>query len=343
MADDNNSNSDSPNKDDFNDQKAPIRQSSASSFTKISASKGIPDATPLVAVVFGPSMISNLTDCLQTSATDAISEAVSSLPLLGTSVSDEETTTVSLSGYHKLLHRLQSVYISNLDRFDVYAKRNIFSIPPGIKGSHQMQMLANFFLHASSSSSVNNEIMTTHSHTISPLQQLTQKGMEVPTLDQIPGQDQLQTLEQELEQARIQLNSAQEKGKLLRSHLAAMNKAVQLAETSSRGIKRMLMDEGNKSIHDTIQQVLSDKESLAVMQLEGRLLIDKLDNIKHSSSSNSCSGGMHDLQQANNFKKDSLVDSSKQLVEERCQAFRTQTIRTDEVTNLASLLKRGKK
>jgi hypothetical protein len=199
-------------------------------------------------------------------------------------------------------------------------------------------MLTNCFLHASSSSSANNE-MATLSHTTSPLQHHPQQGMEVPTLDQIPEQDQLQTLDQELEQARIQLNSTKEKGKLLRSHLDAVNKAVHLAETSSRGIKRMLMDEDHKSIHDTIHQVLSDKETLAVMQQEGKLLIDKLDNIKHSSSR----GAMLDLQQANNFKKDSLVDSSKPLVEERCEAFRTQTIRTDEVTNLASLLKRGKK
>lgn len=339
---DNNSNSFSggSKRDDCDDQVP----SSAGSL-KISASKGIPDAAPVVAdnfttVVFGPSTIPNLANCLQTSVTDAISEAVSSLPLLGTSsVTEEELTTNSPSGYHKLLNRLQSIYISNLDRFVVYAKRNIFSIPPSIKGSStQVQLLTNCFLHASSSPSANES--ATHSPTNSPPQPQTQKGMEVPSLDQIPGHDQLQALEQELEQARIHLKSAKEKGKLLRSHLDTMNKAVHLTETSSRGIKRMLLDEETNGIHETIQRIMSDKEKLAVMQQEGKLLMDKLDSIMHHSST---SGSTLDFQLANNFKKDSLVDSSKELVEERCEVFRTQKIKTDEVTNLASLLKKGKK
>jgi hypothetical protein len=205
-----------------------------------------------------------------------------------------------------------------------------------------VQQLTNCFLHASSSSYAHE--LETHSPTKSPpqpqqQQQQTQKGMEVPSLDQIPEHDQLQALEQELEQARMHLHSAKEKGKLLRAHLEATNKAVHLTETSSRGIKRMLLDDETNGIQETIQKIMSDKEKLAVMHQEGKLLSDKLDNIIQNSSTSS---GTHDFQLANNMKKDSLVDSSKELVEERCEVFRTQKIKTDEVTNLAALLKKRK-
>lgn len=325
----------------------PKTQSSTEAEEKLPLSNA-PPATALVGddfttVVFGPSMIHDLTNCLQTSITNAISEAVSSLPLLG-SASDEETTntTVTLSGYHKLLQRLQLVYMSNLDRFVVYARRNIFSVPPGInKGSNKVQILSDILLRTSSSTNnkiaSQTEMSATYPET---LRQPTEEGLALPTIEQIPGNDQMKTLDQELEQARSTLRSIKEQRKTLRSHLDSMNIALHLSEASTRGIKRILVEDDGATIHDTVKKIITDKEELATIQREGKVLSNKLDNLKQSSSQNSSSS--HDLQHSTNSKKCTLVDSSKSLVEERCEAFRTQKIRTDEVTNLASLLKKKK-
>ena len=52
----------------------------------------------------------------------------------------------------------------------------------------------------------------------------------MPTLDQIPGNDQREALDQELEQVRSTLSSLKERGKVLRSYLDAMNKTLHLSE-----------------------------------------------------------------------------------------------------------------
>jgi len=137
---------------------------------------------------------------------------------------------------------------------------------------------------------------------------------------------------------RSELRKAKRHGAKLRCRLDHVNRSLHLSEATSRGLKRQFQDVGNANgLRDTIQEVAITKEELATIYKEGKALIIKLDSLEQSDKvDEELESPVADVAAS----KQSLVDSAKPLVEERCEAIRMHNIRTDDAARLANLLKK---
>ena len=234
-------------------------------------------------------------------------------------------------------------YVLNLDRFVVYARRNLFSIPAR-KSSSAMQIISTFQQLSNSfcqrdpddgepTEVEQDQIIMTDATTPEQTSSLI-----VPGLHELPTNEEQQTMEDELEQMRSELRKAKRHGEKLRCRLDKVNRSLHLSEASSRGLKRVLQNLGDDDgLHDTIQEVASTKEELAMIQKEGKAMILKLESLERSDNVDEESESPAAVAAA---AKQSLVDGAKPLVEERCETIRMHKIRTDDAARLANLLKK---
>jgi len=310
-------------------------------------------------IIFGPSLLQELIDGIRTSLTNAVSEAVSSLPFLGESNSSANASSSSLpapsaagsdqgkdteipaaddsvnaSGYQKLTRRLRIAYESNLDKFVVYARRNSLSIPPKWK----VQIVSNFLSsddYDASSSASEGRIVETENRVAT--QARTEQPVDDVRAEQIPSDDQQQAIDDELEKLRSNLRAARIKGDVLRSRLDKVKRVLHHAETSARGIKRALDNSnvvGKDGLREAIIAVVTGKEELQALKMEGIELSSKLDSVRVVSEGQQ----MENTSDIGATAKHTLLDLAKPQ-ERRCEDL-LKNISADDAANLVSLLKK---
>jgi hypothetical protein len=255
------------------------------------------------------SVADSLTDHIDT----ALKAGVLTLPLM-----NDDTTNGTVTGTRseKLLAALRNVYWRNVDVFEVYAGRNIFSVgmyPP--KRRRAIEQLYN------SDGDNDNDAKEASSSSIkdkkSPLQDVSASKMNetandtannnskpsatstnanantsnsnsnlYPTPDQIPTAQEMADMTNECEQLREQLWQVQRRRNETVHAMNQLEVAEQLADMASSSMQESMDAEGNgiEQVHDSVTAAVVGSEGLEQLQATGKELVEKLEQEKRQRS-----------------------------------------------------------
>jgi hypothetical protein len=281
--------------------------SSTDAIDTINASMSVED---MDTALFG-SLNAEIADALTERIQAALAGTVQTLPLMDsgttatadtTTDADAATTSQGTSSTREevLLASLHKAYWRNVDVFEVYSQRNIFSL--GMYPSQQRRaQIADLYLHGdrdgvlaaaqeeiansppdaatavttSSNSSINNNII------IQPV--------AYPEKSQIPNAAQVQELRDEIAALRVQLRHVQSEKAAHRKQLREVEVAEQLADMAGHSLQEHVAVLG--SVHESVTAAVVGTQGLQALHGQGTQLLHDLQEEKRQRSANSDSGG----------------------------------------------------
>ena len=212
--------------------------------------------------LFG-SLLTELTDQVASNLTAALRGGIEKLPML--------------QDLESLLQQLQKHYDRNIDLFEIYCQRNLFSLqhfPP-----LQRQKITQIFMDSSWDPSIEDENeqeenpSSPHHHQHSSQQQ----SILLPTKAQIPSPSKLTTAEQELLGRQQHLNSLRERRVALEKRIRELAAARQLMDLAASST--MMLQEQNipNQVATTLQESVDTTKR---MQQQGKALAMRMQDLK---------------------------------------------------------------
>lgn len=184
----------------------------------------------------------------------------------------EAVTTLPGDDTTLLLEKLRRVYFRNVDIFESYLVRNIFTLE---NTPYKHKVVEAFFNQDASPKNTKENANNT-----TTLQQEEQQVEEYnyPSLDEIPTPEELLKLQESLAAKREEFKLARRK----RNELLAKIQHLSNARASVQGVVSTLED--HQVNHDTIQDVIGNKTELETLQAHAKQVHQELDNHKRTRS-----------------------------------------------------------
>jgi hypothetical protein len=284
-------------------ERATTTKNTTTKTTSSSAKNGLANED-IDTALFG-SLNASVADSLTDHIDTALKAGVLTLPLMN----DDSTVTGTRS--EKLLAALRNVYWRNVDVFEVYAGRNIFSVgmyPP--KRRRAIEQLYNSDdndndndaketsssatkqkkapLRDVSASKMNETADDTTNSTSKPNATSTTSNSNTlyPTPDQIPTAQEMADMTNECEQLREQLWQVQRRRNETVHATNQLEVAEQLADMASSSMQESMDTDGNgiEQVHDSVTAAVVGSEGLEQLQATGKELVEKLEQEKRQRS-----------------------------------------------------------
>jgi len=216
--------------------------------------------------LFG-SLATDLTDQLASNLTTALRKGIEKLPML------EDTQS--------LLQQLQKPYLRNIDLFELYCQRNIFSLqhfPP-----LQRHKIAQIYLDSTwdpSRFNTSEQQRVEEEESATTTQQQQQQPQLLPSKDQIPSPSKLQTAQQQLLGRRQHLDALRARRTALEKRVRELDAAQQLVDHWAA--TNALTDPNNN--HDGVPQAVASTlqagASATQLGTEGQALHQRMRDLK---------------------------------------------------------------
>jgi hypothetical protein len=286
------------------------------------------------------SMADTLTDRIDT----ALKAGVLTLPLMNDDTNNSRS--------EKLLAALRNVYWRNVDVFEVYAGRNIFSVgmyPP--KRRRAIEQLYNSDDNDSNSNSIDNQEASSSAIKLkkSPLRDVSASKMNetandapnsssskpsaistnnsnsnnsnsntlYPAPDQIPTAQQMTDMTAETESLREQLWQVQRRRNETEQAMNQLEVAEQLADMASSSMQESTSETGIDQVHDSVTAAVVGSEGLEQLQATGKELVEKLEQEKRQRSDGDEENDDDDVEMLNASKKKKEWTLEERYQEER--------------------------
>ena len=205
-------------------------------------------------VVFG-SLNGRIADAFADRIQAALSEGVQSLPLLYESTKGDA-----------LLAKLQKSYIKNVDIVEAYGERNICTLqmyPP----KHRQRITRAF---------LDKDHKSKKPKTSTTITELENPSYQYPAEEQIPSLEQSQSLQDELQALRAQLQAA----RLRRNALLVANTSKEVAQQATDQVSASLPLQELETIHTSVTAAVMGGQGLEQLQEQGKQALNKLENSK---------------------------------------------------------------
>jgi hypothetical protein len=270
--------------------------------------------------LFG-SLNASIADTLTDRIDTALKAGVSTLPLMNDSDANSTSTDTRSE---KLLGALRRIYWRNVDVFEVYAGRNVFSVnmyPP--KRRRVIEQLYNNHDNQDNDNQETSSLATTKINKSTPLQDLSASKMNetandtdnntnsessklindsttittnansnfYPTPEQMPTAQQMQDLTDETTKLREQLWQVQQRRNETVAAMKDFEVAEQLADMASTSMQETMeanakngTGTGIEQVHDSVTAAVVGSEGLEQLQAQGKELVEKLEQEKRQRS-----------------------------------------------------------
>jgi hypothetical protein len=304
--------------------------------------------------LFG-SLNASMADTLTDNIDKALKAGVLTLPLMNDDTNNSRS--------EKLLTALCSVYWRNVDVFEVYAGRNIFSVgmyPP--KRRRAIEQLYN----SDDSDSDNQETpLSATKNKKSPLQDISASKMNettsdtsnstnkpfadsttdasnsksnsnlYPTPEQIPTAQQMVDMTAETESLREQLWQVQRRRNETVQAMNQLEVAEQLADMASSSMQESTGEDGKgiEQVHDSVTAAVVGSEGLEQLQATGKELVEKLEQEKRQRSDGDEDDDDDDVEMLNAAKK-----KKEWTLEERYQEERKTFSNPESLANVQRMI-----
>jgi hypothetical protein len=223
--------------------------------------------------VFG-SLSSTIADALCDSVEAALLKGVASLPLLSSSSEEGEEGEEPSA---LLMEQLRKKYWRNVDLFELYCRRNIFSLrmyPPKRRQLIVERLLTNS--SSSEASAVLDDVTVGKMNETVTVMPEPAAADDVPTKDQIPSNEQMEAMEKELEELRERL-------KVAKRRRSAAKKAIKELDALERVVaaaEKPLQDVDPAAVQQEVTAAVKGAEGLEELQHAGEELATKLEEVK---------------------------------------------------------------
>jgi hypothetical protein len=211
--------------------------------------------------VFFGSLNGRIADAFADRIQASLSEGVKSLPLLSENTKGDA-----------LLEKLQKSYLKNVDIVEAYGERNLFTLqmyPP-----KRRQRITRAFLER------DHESEKPKTSTTTTTTQLENSSYQYPTEEQIPSQEQSQSLQDEVQALRAQLQAA----RLRRNTLLIANKTKEVAQQATEQVSTSLPLQELETIHTSVTAAVMGGQGLEQLQEQGKQALNKLEDSKRERS-----------------------------------------------------------
>lgn len=208
-------------------------------------------------------------DCID----QALVEGVASLPLMDSAEEDGTDETRS----EKMLKKLRKAYLRNVDLAEIYAGRNIFSISNRTPFFRQ-RVVAGFL------NKINEEVLT-HETDIqaSDIPAMPETNYAFPSSkDEVPSTEMLAELEEQLKVLRSKLKETRS----YKMERLRYCKDLEQAERFSEDAVKPLDNKSLQIVDKSIQKMVKGKDEMEILQIQGKQLIEKMDEDKRQRLNN---------------------------------------------------------
>lgn len=177
-------------------------------------------------------------------------------------------------GNDKLIELICTTMDKNMDKFEIYSTRNIFSIPEEVQ-----QLIMEEIAAGATQGTPGKKAKT--SATDSPSAASASEGTtSIPkSVDDLPSKDDTLKLDQELVELRNKLRTVKKSGHQLKAAAEKLQALVEKATKSSDGVAAAI-SAGSESIgaplHDTVSAVVMGKDGLAQLKEEGMAIVNQM-------------------------------------------------------------------
>ena len=209
--------------------------------------------------LFG-SLNKKIADEFKRSLDAALEKGVASLPLIGTNS-------------EKLMKRIHKTYWRNVDLFELYCGRNVFSV--AMYAPSRRAAIVGLYLDDKADLTVKKAPLGELSSDID-----NKQGDDFPTPDQIPSPADLQKLEQQTVELRERVAKLQRRRSTLEKQLSELDVAAKLVGMADTSVQSA------SNVPETVQATVVATESLRDLQNKGKDLAEKMDEQKRQRDPN---------------------------------------------------------
>jgi hypothetical protein len=297
------------------------------------------------------SLNASIADILTDNIDTALKTGVSTLPLMNDNDNNDPTadsTTGTRS--EKLLSALRKIYWRNVDVFEVYSGRNIFSVgmypPKRRRVIEQLYNTDNGETTSSSASKSNKKAPlrdvsaskmneTTNNSSSSSIHKMIHSATNTnsyPTREEIPTAQQMATMTEETEMLREQLWQVQRRRNEVVSEMNQLDVAEQLADMASSTMQETVAD-GIEQVHDSVTAAVVGSEGLEQLQAVGKELVETLEQEKRQRSDDGDDNDNDDVDMLTAAKK-----KKEWTLEERYQEERKTFSNPESLANVQRMI-----
>lgn len=220
--------------------------------------------------MFGPlNTASTIADAVSDSIKAAIAENVKTLPLMSESV-DRQTS---------LIHILQQTYWRNVDVFEVYTQRNIFSLQ--MYSASRRATIVDCFTGTKTIEDVLSDMPVQSSTASTTTAAATESSLVQLNVAQVPTAEQMQAVETETVALREKLESLCKSKANMRKELGELEVAQQLADMAGETVTEQTAVD---TIHDKVTAAVMATEGLQQLQGQAKQVLNDLENTKRERS-----------------------------------------------------------
>lgn len=180
------------------------------------------------------------------------------------------------AGNDSLIDLICTTMDKNMDKFEIYATRNIFSIPEEVQ-----QLIMEEIAAGATQGTPGKRAKTSASASPSAgADSSSDSTTSIPkSVDDLPSKEDTLKLDQELMELRNKLRSVKKNGHQLKAAAEKLQALVEKATKSSDGVAAAI-SAGSESIgaplHDTVSAVVMGKDGLAQLKEEGMAIVNQM-------------------------------------------------------------------
>ena len=251
--------------------------------------------------MFGSDCIVTMFDTIHDQIEHVMNEGITTLPYLPTTTT---TTTTNQGGKEALLQIIQTSYRTNMDLAELYALRNIFTIPSHYTKLQRQQILKHYWNQLNTNTTTTTT--TTDSTDISntniketipqPLMMMIPPPknnvlVDLPkSMDEIPSQNDLNVLDQEILELQSKLQNTKERQMKNKMKLQTIQEASKKAMTTYTRLQQIVTmtnntnttstSDGFEQVQESINTAILGQEALKDLCVKGTQLNQQMDDIQ---------------------------------------------------------------
>jgi len=200
------------------------------------------------------------------------------------------------AGNDSLIDTLMNGMDKNMDKFEIYSTRNIFSIPEEVQ-----QLIMDEIAAGVTQGTPGKKAKTCATASPGADAESSSSTTSIPkSVDDLPSKEDTLKLDQELVELRNKLRSLKKNGHQLKVAAEKLQTLVEKATKSSEGVAAAI-SAGSESIgaplHDTVSAVVMGKDGLAQLKEEGMAIVNQMaedeedeENDENSTSTSTMEG-----------------------------------------------------